>query len=195
MATSYSNLSTNELEDIYTVTKANYGSVSGELLEEINQRGGEAAFKALVERERQLKLEKARIASEVDLLMKGQSDSQFAKTMIASNLLSEQELSDFIDLVASKHAVQQFNSKVDSKTVSGSIIGLVISIIIGAFLTSLQISLLGRFFYGSLILVYVASWITLRMITKKDAGNPVVLLTAVLATIIGPGVTLWLFIR
>ncbi|OQP63703.1 hypothetical protein A4R26_17200 [Niastella populi] len=104
-------------------------------------------------------------------------------------------MSPFDDRKLSQYAVQQFNSKVDSKTVSGSVIGLLISTIIGAFLTGLQISLFGRFFYVSLILVYVASWITLRMITKKDAGNPIILLTAVLATIIGPGVTLWLFIR
>jgi hypothetical protein len=195
MANSYSNLSMDELEEVYSVTKANYGSIAGALLEEINRRGGEAAFKVLVEAEKQLKVEKARIASEVSILMKGQSDPQFAKTMIKSNLLSEQELSDFIDIVARKHVVQQFNSKVDRSTVSGSIIGLTISVVIGVVITGLQISLLGQFFYASLIIVYVASWLTLRMITKKDAGNPLVLLSAVVATIIGPALTYWLLMR
>ncbi|TCJ15751.1 hypothetical protein EPD60_07780 [Flaviaesturariibacter flavus] len=195
MSNSYSSLSTNELEEVYAVTMANYGSIAGELLEEINRRGGEAAFKAQVEKEKELKAEKARIATEVALLMKGQSDPQFPKTMITSTLLSEKELSDFIDLLAKRHVVQQNNAKVHTKTISDSVIGVVIGAILGAIITGLQIFFIGKFYYVSLVVVYLASWLTLRMITKKDAGNVVVLLSAIVSTIVGPLLAFALLIK
>jgi len=195
MTNNYSSLSTSDLEEIYSVTKANYGAIDGQLLEEINRRGGEAAFLAEVEKDRKLKKEKARIASEVALLMKGQTDPHFAKTMITSNLLSEQELSTLIDSVARRQAAHQFNTKIDTSTLLGAALGVLIGSVLGAIITFFQVYLLGSFFYISLVIVYLVSWLTLRLITRKDAGNVIVLIAAVLATIAGPVVALGFLLK
>jgi hypothetical protein len=195
MANIYSDLTVTELEEVYSVTKANYGTINGALLDEINRRGGEAAFLAQVEREKVMKQEKVRIANEVAVLMEGQSDPEFAKSMITSTLLDQRELSDFVDLVVKRHLRHQFNSKVDKVTIFGSIVGIVLSAFLGAVITFFQVYLLGKFFYVSLIAVYVVSWLTLRLITKKDARNAAVLISAVIATILGPALTFLFLMR
>jgi hypothetical protein len=182
----YNNLSEKDLAEVYFTTKANYGKIDGVLLEEINSRGGERKFLEQLSQEKALDAEKTRIRKEVADLMSDQLDLSFIKKLIHSDLLRGDELSQFIDKMHHSLAVQKFNAKIDSATFVGSLIGILIGTAIGAVICIAQLVFLGKFFYASLVLVYFFSWLSIRIITKKNAANAMVLLSAIVATCLGP---------
>jgi hypothetical protein len=182
----YGSLSTKDLAEVYFTTKANYGKIEGDLLAEIESRGGEKSFLEQLQKAKALDAEKARIWKEVAGLMSDHSDPVFIKKLIHSDLLTESELSQCIDTVHQKLTAHKFNIKVDAKTVGASVVGILIATVIGAVVSGAQLIFSGQFFYLSLVLVYFLSWLVIRFITKKNAANIVVLLSSIVATVLGP---------
>ena len=182
----YDDLSIKGLGQIYNLTKSNKDKIEGALLEEINRRGGEEKFTELLRREQFLDIEKARISKEMAGIMGSQSDPEFAKKLISSELMSQDELSEYIDNVSRQLNAQKFNNAIDVATITKSLMGMLIATSIGAVIAAAQLLLLGSFIYLSLIIIFIVSLLCICLTTKKNAGNIIVFLCAIASTILGP---------
>lgn len=96
------------------------------------------------------------------------------------------ELSQYIDSTYLTLSANKYNRSIDSKTIAGSLIGILIATLLGVIVSAIQWRFLGMFFYPSPIVIYILSRLTIYLLTKKNAANIVVLLSAVIATILGP---------
>jgi hypothetical protein len=167
----YTGMAIKELGQVYTTTLLNYGKISGDLLAEINRRGGETEFAEQLRKDKVLDAEKARITKEVAALMGSRNEPALAKTLIHSDLIPEDELSGFIDKVYSKLSADKYNMTIDGATVGGSFTGMLIATFIGFVISAAQIILLGNFIFFTLIITFIISLIIIRLITKKNAGK------------------------
>jgi ABC-type multidrug transport system permease subunit len=189
----YTDMGIKELGQVYITTKYSYGKISGDLLEEINRRGGEADFNLQLQQDKILDIEKARISNELAGLIGTDGDASLAKTLIHSELLSEQELAKYIDSVSRKLSKEKFNKTINSNTLLGGLIGMVIATFLSFVLCSIQIVYLGNIFYFSLIINFILALVCLAIITKKNAGNIIVFLAAIVAVVLGPVIAIIVF--
>jgi hypothetical protein len=179
----YSKYNFKELADVYTTTFANYGKIDGELLEEINNRGGEITFKALLENEKILHNERQRIVDETIGLITPETDIEFVKKLISSDLISKAEVDALVESTAASTIKYQINKKITSKTIVGCIIGGGVGYLLGLGLLFLQAIYLKDVYYLSLILIYIVAYVLIRLITKQNASNIIVFISALLTTI------------
>lgn len=182
----YSKYTLKELSEVYITTKDNYGKIDGELLEEINDRGGETAFRIEVEEAKVEHAEKVRVVNEVIDLTGKESNPDFLKTLIRSEIIPQTELHEIIVTTHAEIIARQRNRKVTSGTIVGCIVGIVLGSFLGVIILYLQSLYLEKIYYYSLVLVYAASFIIIRIPTKQNAANIMVLISALIATIISP---------
>jgi uncharacterized protein YacL len=107
--------------------------------------------------------------------------------------LSEQELAKYIDSVSRKLSKEKFNKTINSNTLLGGLIGMVIATFLSFVLCSIQIVYLGNIFYFSLIINFILALVCLAIITKKNAGNIIVFLAAIVAVVLGPVIAIIVF--
>ena len=188
----YSKLNTKQLAELYFITKANYGKISGDLLDEIDNRGGEASFLEQIKLDESIRTEKARIREEVFLLMANHHDTEFLKKMIHSELISRPDLDRYIEETYQHLTKVKANNSVDAATVFNGLMGLLIATLASTGITLLHILLTTRIFYPILVVIYMICWFIIRSITKKDSRNIIVLLFSLIATILGPIIILLL---
>jgi hypothetical protein len=180
----YSKYNFKELADVYTTTFANYGKINDELLEEINNRGGEIKFKEQLENEKRLHKERQRIINETTELITPETDLDFVKKLISSELISKSEVDTIVESAATSTIKYQSNKAITSKTIAGCIIGGGMGYLLGLGLLILEAIFLKDVFYISLILIYVIAYFLIRLITKQNASNIIVFISALLTTIL-----------
>jgi hypothetical protein len=180
----YSKYNFKELADIYTTTIANYGKIDGAFLEEINNRGGEIKFKEQLEDEKILRNERQRIINETAGLITAETDIDFVKKLISSELISKNEVDAIVESAASSTLKYQSNKAITTKTIVGCIIGGGVGYLVGLGLLFLQAIYLKNVYYLSLILMYIIAYFIISLITKQNASNIIVFISVFLATIL-----------
>ncbi len=180
----YSKFSTQELIEVYTTTIDNYGKVEGELLAEINSRGGETLLKQQIADSKKIAKERQRIAKEVQQYTNDAMDVGLIKKFIQSDIFSPAELENEIDKVYSFIRKAQHNRKIDGNVIAGCAVGIVVGAGLGSLLIYLELLFFPILLYPSFLIVYGIAYYIIRLITKRNAANLLVLLSALLATIL-----------
>jgi hypothetical protein len=181
--TYYHNFSFKELADVYTTTKANYGKIDGELLAEINARGGEEVFQLQLASSQQIHKEKQRIIQETNQLTSAETNVELIKQLVKSDILSKAELEDTIEKAFANSRWYDENKRITLKTVTGCIIGMTCGIILGNGLLFAEIYFLQAIYYFSLVIIYGITFYITRMITKQTASNLLVFISCLVAPI------------
>jgi hypothetical protein len=179
----YHNFSTKELAETYTTTMGSYGKVEGELLAEINSRGGETWLKAEIEKDKIVFAERMRIRKEVMQLTSTESDAELIKKFIHSDILSQEALAALIENTERAYKKDIKNKQVNLTTIAGCVIGIVTGTASGGLVWFAEAKYLGEIYYVSFVFIYLLAYLIIRVITKKNAGNVLVLVSALLASI------------
>lgn len=181
----YSKFNTKELIEIYTNTMTNYGKVEGDLLEEINNRGGIATLEQQAEQYHRIATERTRIIREVIQLTGSGTDATFIKQLIQSDLLSQEELDSLVENTYQQQKNTIEHKQINAKTIVGCLLGFVIGSILGGLICFAQLYYWGEVYYATFVASYAVAYLPIRIITKKNATNPLVLITALIASIVG----------
>ena len=129
------------------------------------------------------KKELARISNEVNLLSR-ESDLEFIKRNIKSDVLSEDFLEKYIETKYNEHQHMLADRKIDSKTIVGTLLGLFLGTIIGSLFFVTVSVLLNHVYYFLLITVYIIVYYTIKLITKQSRNNAVVFIGSFLGTLL-----------
>lgn len=186
----YSKFSTQELIEVYTTTIDNYGKVEGGLLAEINNRGGEALLKQQITDAKKIAKERQRIAKEVQQYTNEAMDVGLIKKFIQSDIFSPAELENEIDKAYGLIKKAQHNRKIDGNVIAGCAVGVAAGSLLGSLLLYTVALFFPMFFFPSLLIVYVIAYYVIYLITKRNAANLLVLLSALLATILSLAIIL-----
>jgi hypothetical protein len=186
----YNKFSTQELIEVYTTTIDNYGKIEGELLAEVNSRGGEALLKQQITDAKVIAKERQRIAKEVQQYTNDAMDVALIKKFIQSDIFSPAELENEIDKVYGLIRKAQHNRKIDGNVIAGCAVGIVVGSGLGSLLIYLELLFFPILLYPSFLIVYGIAYYIIRLITKRNAANLLVLLSALLATILAFAIVL-----
>jgi hypothetical protein len=190
----YHKFSAQELAEVYSTTMANYGKVEGELLQEINNRGGEIQLKQQISDAKKMAIERQRIAKEVGQLTNDAMDIGLIKKFIQSEFFSPADLEQEIDKAHYYIKQAQDNRKINAHVVAGCAVGIVAGTTLGCLLIYLQVLYFPLFIYPSLLVIYGMAYFIIRLITKRSAANLLVLISALIATILSPALLFYFFI-
>ncbi len=179
----YKNYSDDELMEIFkTNTEFSNNSIP-ELDEEINNRGGIELMRKQQQKRRIIPNEVRRITNEIFSLNAEGINADFLKTVIRSEILSEEELHKVIDEKYKLAEVYRNNKKIKSRTIAGSLAGIAVSSVVVGILWMLQLAYCKEsVHYMGVVVAYFICYGIIRLITRQTASNAVVLAAAVLAT-------------
>lgn len=166
------------------------GKISPDMEKIIAERGGIDNFKKLVSDKKKFNTEKARIKKEVNSLTTLETDIDFIKKLVSSEILTNEDLE--IVITKTFHDCQSTlsNKRITTDTIVRSIVGLLIASVLGAVLWSCSILFLKKIYFPILIPIYVFNYFIIYLFTRKTRSNVVVFIASVLA-IIGSIVMGW----
>lgn len=179
----YSNYSDDELIEAYTTMIAYSGEPTIHMQMEIDERGGIDNFKRKINLNQTRAKEQNRIYKEVYRLVSNETNYEFVRKFISSDIFSESELDEIVQRKFSQISTSKQNLSITSRTIWGCIIGMVCgsiaSSIVSVFLIqySLPLTLL-------VIITYLICYGIIWLITKQTRNNILVFVTAFLATVI-----------
>jgi superoxide dismutase len=180
----YKKYSDEELLEIHS-TNADYSNEANTALDEvIEAKGGMEALLKRLEQKNIVPNEIKRISKEINSLGDATNDATFLKTVIKSNILTDEELNKIID---EKFAIYEANKKdktITSKTiVVGAASSILASVVCGG-LFGLLLIYTGAyhvlFFVGLFFLCYGV----IKLITRQSSNNAAILIFSVVATIL-----------
>lgn len=180
----YSSYNQQELAEIYTTTLANYGKVEGALLEEINQRGGIALLEKQIQSGKALVAEQQRIINEVRKLTNSVIEYSLVRKLIESDILDESELDLLVEKAYAGCQQDIKNRTVGARTIVGCLTGAFLGTIAGSAIWLLQIFFLEKVYYFNFVVIYFVAYFIIRVLTKQNAGNIMVLLAGLLASML-----------
>jgi hypothetical protein len=180
----YQNFSDDELIEAYSTMIDYSGKPNLEMLSAIEKRGGIESFKRKIELNKINSAERNRITKEVYSLSSPETNLDFIKRLITSNVFSREELERLIEIKFFEHQAMLKNNAVSSKTIIVSIAAALLSCVIGAIIFILLMAFLTPMLLLAYIVpVYIINYLIIRFITKKTRSNIIVFLTTLLSTI------------
>ena len=133
--------------------------------------------------------EKERLSAEIRKLIHKGVDSSFVKTILLSDILSEEEVGKLVDNIYNDFSLFKAERSADSRTISNSMVGGIFGSLIGGALWGLLVIYTGRIYYFSYLMVLAISLLATKLSTKRTFRNPAViiagLISAILAIFIG----------
>ena len=179
----YQKFTDKDLFEVYNLTKAS-GKVGDDLLKEIENRGGIESLSKKLEISNIKQKEINRIRSEVKKLTSAETNAEFIKNFISSDILSEKELSSLIEFSFNQNQKDLIDSTVTLRTIIGGIVGIVIGILITGTLLLLLTIYTNKFYYYFLVPAYLINYLFIKLITKQSAKNAVVFIFSLIATVL-----------
>jgi len=189
----YRKYSDEDILETYNSMLEYSGRADKDLIAEIESRGGLEKIK-LNENDRNIiPNEVKRINSLVLHACKIEPDTARIRNSISSSVLSPDELTRVID-AALLNAQSYYNDKkIDAGTIIRSLIGLAISAVAGAWLWCFSIMITGEMMYILITVIYIISFLIIRLFTQKSRNNVLVFLAGFVATLIAIPLGLWFY--
>lgn len=183
----YSKFSEKDLIESYKNQLDYQGKASQELLDEISKRGGINDFELIIENQKKLQNERNRIIREIHQHYMNKSSPQECLALISSDLLSEKDLEELVNIKYAHIHQNIENLKVDSIIILKSFYAVLISSVITFVLLTTAIytmEFLIAFHFFLLIPVYIINYWIIRMIVRKTRKNIAVFIATFLATLL-----------
>ena len=179
----YEKYSDEEIIEAYSSMLDYSGEISKEMSLEIESRGGLNTFKKKIENRNILTKEISRLSNEVYSLTSPDTNVEFIKTLIKSDILTREELNELIENKFSYYRAINTDRTVNSKTIIGSITGIVLGTILGGLLMHFLSKQIPGIYFYLIIPVYILNYFIIKVITKQSRANPVIFIACFLATI------------
>ena len=149
----------------------------------INKRGGIDLLELRILDKKKIDDEIKRIRLETFRLSSKETNAEFIKTLITSDLLPEEKVHEIIDEQFNKFETHVKNITIDSKTITKAVIATLLGSLVGGIYMWFVLSNATRipilFFIGLGLLCYGI----IRLITKKTRANTVVFIATLLSFI------------
>jgi len=178
----YKNFSEEELLIAYNELLDNSGKISRDMQEVLTERGYDEEFFEKANHKKLVVKEKGRIAFEVNKMVEKEIFFEEIQPTISSDILSDEELFNFI---LEKYVIFKSNydnEKVNKQTLYKSIFGLLIGTFAGISFLQLIVTFLQAFHFIFLIPTYVVCYLVIKKITRKTRNNLAVFISTFLAT-------------
>ena len=179
----YKKYSDEELIEVYSSMIDYSGELSKEMLNEIESRGGLEIFKKKILKNNILAQEINRISKEVYSLTSNETNIEFIKKFITSDILTENELNELVEKKFFSYELINKNKTINSKIIFSSFVAAITASIVGAIIFTLLIIYLTPVFIYFIIPIYIINYLIISLITKKTRANLVVFIATFLATI------------
>jgi hypothetical protein len=183
----YSKFSEKDLIESYKNQLDYQGKASQELLDEIMKRGSLEEFQDTIENQNKICNERNRIIREIHQHYMNKSSQQECLALITSDLLSQKDLEELVNIKYAHIHQNIENLKVDSIIILKSFYAVLISSVITFVLLTIAIytmEFLIAFHFFLLIPVYIINYWIIRMIVKKTRKNVAVFTATFLATLL-----------
>jgi hypothetical protein len=125
-----------------------------------------------------------RIKVETSKLSSKETNAEFIKTLVSSNILSKDDVDKIIDEKFGQFEAHVKDTTIDSKTIVQALIGTVIASILGGILWGLQMIYSKRIFYIFILGLAMLCYGIVKLTTKKSKENRVVFIAVVLSFIL-----------
>lgn len=155
----------------------------GALKHVIEERGGLNKLIETHQQQLQIENEKERIRQETAKLYVNDSNVDFLKNIITSNLLTTEETQQIIEAKFSELRLIHEDTQIKPRTVFGSLIGGVLGSIAGGILWGLQMIQMHRMFLILIAALVLISYGLIRLFTKQSRSNTMVLVATVLSVV------------
>jgi hypothetical protein len=189
----YRKYSDEDILETYNSMLEYSGKVDKDLMGEIESRGGLDKMKLNQNDRNIVPDEVKRINRLVSHSYKIEPDPARIKDAISSTVLSPDELSQVID-AALLNAQSYYNDKkIDTGTIIRSLIGVAISAVAGAWFWCFSIIMTGRMIYVLITVIYLISYLIIRLLTNKSRNNVLIFLAGFVATLIAVPLGLWFY--
>jgi uncharacterized membrane protein len=179
----YEKYSDDELIEAYLSMMDYSGEINKELSNEIESRGGLDDFKEKIKKKSNLDIEIMRISKEVYSLTSPETDVEFIKKAVTSDVLTREELDSLIESKFVYYQSINSNRAITQKTLAESLIGIVIAIIPGAVVLALLMNFITPIFLFFIVPVYIVNYLIIWLVTKKTRSNLAVFIATFIATI------------
>jgi hypothetical protein len=189
----YRKYSDEDILETYNSMLEYSGRADKDLIAEIESRGGLEKIK-LNENDRNIIPDEVkRINSLVLHSYKVEPDTARIRNSISSSVLSPDELTRVID-AALLNAQSYYNDKkIDAGTIIRCLIGVAISAVAGAWFWCFSIMITGEMMFILITVIYVISFLIIRLFTRKSRNNVLVFLAGFVATLISIPLGLWFY--
>ncbi|SFI16832.1 hypothetical protein [Halpernia frigidisoli] len=191
----YKNFNEEELIDAYINLTDYAGEINDDLLKVINERSDLKTIKEKANQKRIIIKEKGRISFEINQLIKNNKTLDEIDENIKSDILTDQELSDFVLIKYNFHKKDVENRRLDNKTLYKSLIAILLSTFIGVIFLLLIAVNLEFFFYYFLVPLYIFCYFIIKLITGKSRENLFVFISSLVATVLSVVVVILLGFR
>jgi hypothetical protein len=160
----------------------------------MDKKGGEDALLLRLKQGVALEDEKRRIVKEIYELGKKGVDSSFAKTVIQSNTLTQQELDEMIDETYHQISLDAADRKIKPRTIVGGIGGVVLASLIGGIVCGLLLNwapdrlpvlVIALLFVG----LFLGCGAIIKLCTGQSQKNMIVIGATVVAMILSLGLS------
>ena len=179
----YLSFSDDELIEAYTSMISYSGKITDDLQFAIDQRGGMESFKKQMGYKKIHQQEIKRISGEVFALTSEETNVDFVKKLITSNILSKEELASVVEKKFKESQEYKKDREVSTGTLTKSLLGLLAGLIVGGTLWALSIYFFEEVYYLLIVPIYIINYFLIRLITKQSRANPVVFLACLFSTV------------
>jgi len=187
----YKKYSDKEILESYTTMMDYSGKADKDILLEIESRGGIDTLKVRIKEADKIPNEIKRIGKEFFKIQQENPNLNVddIKNLITSELVSEKEKNQVIDLNYRNFSKLKKDEKITTRTIIGSIIGSLISILIGTIILYNSVISTSKIFYAVPVFIFGIAYLLIRLFTKQSSNNIIVflasMLSAIIATVLG----------
>lgn len=189
----YNKYSDEDLLETYHSMLEYSGTADKDLMSEIKSRGGLEKIK-INENDRNIVPDEVKRINHLVLhAYKMEPDQDRIRNAISSSVLSSDELSEVIDAALLNAQAYYNDKKIDTGTIIRCLIGVAISAVAGAGFWCFSIMITGEMMYILITVVYLISYLIIRLIARKSRNNVLVFLAGFVATLIAIPLGLWFY--
>lgn len=174
----YNKLKDKDLLESYTTAMDYSGKADKNLIAEIKNRGGIEKLKGIVNAQNIIPNEIKRLNKLIiDFYNQGKTPIE-AKSEIESEILSQDEKNKLIDNGYQNLEKNKKDISINTRTIIGSVVGFLIAVIIGAAISYYTAATSGKIVYAIPAIIFVISYIIIRVLTGQSKNNWVVFVTS-----------------
>ena len=177
----YKNYKDEDLVRAYSTMMATSGSISSDLAEVIETRGGIDYFKRIMELRKNAPAEISRLQNEVCSFTTPETNYEFVRKLISSPYLSVEDLDIFVKRIFEEQKASQADRAVTQTTVVKSFIGLLLGSLAGSLFWWFILYMFKQPFVFVIPIIFMIGYFIIKLFSKQSFKNPVVLIASLLS--------------